>query len=231
MIAFIAGTSLIDSTTFKNWSQKKVKTPYGTVSLKNDENSFFLQRHGNPPVPPHKINHRANIWALRHIDVQKIVAINSVGSLKPAIKPGSFLVPDDFFSFCHIPTFFDDEMRFMVPHMDTEYAVLLHKRCKALGMPVKFGGTYIQTQGPRLETKAEINMLKRFGDIIGMTMASEVTLCLENGIPYASLCSIDNYCHGIAKVSLTMDEIKENVGKNLQHIEILIKSIHREDLE
>lgn len=231
MIAFIAGTSLIDSIIFHGWPQKVVKTPYGKVTLKTHKDAVFLQRHGNPPVPPHKINHRANIWALKHIDVQKIVAINSVGSLKPAIKPGSFLVSDDFFSFCHIPTFFDDEMRFMVPHMDKEYAVLLHKRCKALGMPVKFGGTYIQTQGPRLETKAEIKMLKRFGDIIGMTMASEVTLCLEYGIPYASLCSIDNYCHGIAKVSLTMDEIKENVGKNIQHIEILIKSIHREGLE
>jgi 5'-methylthioadenosine phosphorylase len=69
-------------------------------------------------------------------------------------------------------------------------------------------------------------MLKRFGDVIGMTMASEVTLCLEYGIPYASLCSIDNYCHGIAKVPLTMDEIQENVRRNLHRIEKIIESIH-----
>jgi 5'-methylthioadenosine phosphorylase len=73
-------------------------------------------------------------------------------------------------------------------------------------------------------------MLKRFGDVVGMTMASEVTLCLEYGIPYASICSIDNYCHGIAKVALTMDEIQENVRKNLQYIQTMIGSIQREVL-
>jgi 5'-methylthioadenosine phosphorylase len=230
MIAFIGGTSLIDSTIFQNWSQKKVKTPYGTVSLKNDENSFFLQRHGNPPLPPHRINHRANIWALKQVGVEKIISINSVGSLKVSIKPGSFLIPDDFLSFWHVPTFFDDEMRFMVPLMDTDFAAQLCRRSKTLKMPIRLGGIYIQTQGPRLETKAEIYMLKRFGDIVGMTMASEATLCLEYCIPYASICSIDNYCHGISKVPLTMDEIHENVRKNLQRIEIMIESIHREAL-
>jgi purine nucleoside phosphorylase len=73
-------------------------------------------------------------------------------------------------------------------------------------------------------------MLKRFGDIVGMTMASEVTLCLEYDIPYASICSIDNYCHGIVKLPLTMDEIQENVRKNLQRIEKIIESIHVEAL-
>jgi 5'-methylthioadenosine phosphorylase len=231
MIAFIGGTSLIDSTVFKSWSQQQVNTPYGTVSLKNDKNFLFLQRHGNPPLPPHQINHKANIWAMKHLGVQEIVAINSVGSLKFTIKPGTFLIPNDFLAIWHIPTFFDDEMRFMVPRMDSDYAVHLYQRCKAIKIPVKNGGIYVQTQGPRLETRAEINMLKRFGDVVGMTMASEVTLCLEYGIPYASICSIDNYCHGIAKTPLTMDEIKKNVARNLQHIELLIESIHRKDLQ
>jgi len=121
-------------------------------------------------------------------------------------------------------------MKFTVPRMDVEWAAQLHKLCKAHKIPIKHGGIYIQTQGPRLETKAEIDMLKRFGDVVGMTMASEVTLCLEYGIPYASICSIDNYCHGIAKVPLTMEEIQENVRKNLQYIETMIGSIQREVL-
>jgi len=230
MIAFIGGTSLINSTIFRNWSQKKVQTPYGVVTLKKEQNSIFLQRHGSPPLPPHQVNHRANIWAMKHLGVQEIVAINSVGSLKFTIKPGTFLIPDDFLSLWHIPTFFDDEMRFMVPCMESDRAAHLYKRCKTLKVPVKQGGIYIQTKGPRLETKAEINMLKKFGDIVGMTMASEVTLCLEVGISYASICSIDNYCHGIVKTPLTLEEIQENVRKNSQHIEKLIESIHRETL-
>jgi purine nucleoside phosphorylase len=228
VIGFIGGTSLIDSTIFKGWPQKKVKTPYGVVALQKEQNSIFLQRHGNPPLPPHRINHKANVWAMKHLGVQGIVAINSVGSLKFAIKPGTFLIPNDFLAIWHIPTFFDDEMRFMVPRMDADYAAHLYQRCRAIKMPVKNGGIYVQTQGPRLETKAEINMLKKFGDIVGMTMASEVTLCLEYGIPYASICSIDNYCHGIAKIPLTINEIQENVQKNLQNIEKLIESIHQE---
>jgi 5'-methylthioadenosine phosphorylase len=199
--------------------------------LKKDGDAFFLQRHGNPPLPPHRINHRANIWALKNAGIVRIIAINSVGSLRLPIKPGSFLIPNDFLSFWDTVTFFDDEMRFMVPVMDAEYGALLFKRCKDLKMPVKFRGAYIQTRGPRIETKTEINMLKRFGDVVGMTMASEVTLCLEYGIPYANLCSIDNYCHGIAKRPLTLDEIQQNVKTNLRHIERLIESIRREGLE
>jgi len=231
LIAFIGGTSLIDSTIFRNWSQKKVKTPYGVVTLQKEQNSIFLQRHGSSPLPPHRINHHANIWAMKHLGVQEIVAINSVGSLKLTIKCGTFLIPDDFLSIWNIPTFFNDEMRFIVPHMDADCAVRLYKRCKSLKLPVKNGGIYIQTGGPRLETKAEISMLKKFGDVVGMTMASEVTLCLEYDIPYASICSVDNYCHGIAKTPLTMAEIQRNVMSNLKHIEKLIQSIHRETLQ
>jgi 5'-methylthioadenosine phosphorylase len=168
---------------------------------------------------------------MKHLGVHEIVAINSVGSLKLVIKPGTFLIPDDFLSIWHIPTFFNDEMQFTVPRMDLDRATHLYRHCKALKIPARKGGVYIQTRGPRLETKAEINMLKKFGDIVGMTMASEVTLCLEYGIPYASVCSVDNYCHGIAKKPLTMDEIQRNVRKNLQHIERLIKSMNQETLQ
>lgn len=230
MIAFIGGTSLIDSIIFNGWLQKVVQTPYGKVTLKTHNGSVFLQRHDNPPVPPHRINHKANIWALKSIGADKIIAVNSVGSLKLAIKPGSFLIPDDFLSFWDTTTFFDEEMRFMVPLMDAEYAERLFKRCETLKMSVRLGGVYIQTRGPRLETKAEINMLKQFGDVVGMSMASEASLCLEYGLTYGSICSIDNYCHGIATIPLTMNEVKENVASNLQCIEAVMKSIYREGL-
>lgn len=229
MNAIIGGTSLLDSSIFHKWKNRNIKTPYGNIRIKISNNTAFLQRHGSPLVPPHAINHRANIWALKKLGVQKIVSINSVGSLKTSIKPGTLVIPDDFLSIWNIPTFFDKEMRFFIPEMDKPLAGYLHNLCTKLGIKTRYDGIYIQTIGPRLETRAEINMLKRFGDIVGMTMASEATLCMEYGIPYASLCSIDNYCNGIVKKPLTLDQIRNNILKNLDNIERIIRTLIQKD--
>lgn len=218
MQAIIGGTSLLGSEIFSGWADKKVKTTFGTAAVKIKGQSLFLQRHGDPPLPPHRIDHRANIAALKKLGAERILAVNSVGSLKAAIKPGSLVIPDDFICPWHIPTFHDDDMNFLVPSMDERLAREVFKLCKIHTKAVRMGAVYIQTIGPRLETKAEIRMLRRFGDIIGMTLASEATLAIEQGIPYASICSIDNYCNGIAKVPLTMDEIHANVSRNAETI-------------
>ena len=154
--------------------------------------------------------------------MEKILAVNSVGSLKAAIKPGSLAIPGDFICPWHIPTFHDDDMRFLIPSMDEGLARKVFKICKEHTKTVRMGAVYVQTLGPRLETKAEINMLRRFGDIIGMTLASEATLAIEQGIPYASICSVDNYCNGIAKVPQNMDKIYENASKNEKTIEDIL---------
>jgi len=223
--AIIGGTSLLSSSVFKEWEECLVATPYGEVCLKTAADFVFLQRHGMDRVPPHRINHRAHIRALKERGVEEVVAINSVGSLKTTIKPGMFVIPDDFISPWEIPTFFDDEMRFTVPRMDEDLAATLYKACRGLGLEVVKGGTYVQTRGPRFETRAEIRMFRRFGDVVGMTMASEATLCCEYAMPYASLCCIDNYCHGIIKRPLTMDEINEHVAKNAAKIERAIGAL------
>ena len=225
LIAIIGGTSLMSSTIFASWKTQQVNTTYGGVKVKINGNAIFLQRHGEPAVPPHKINHQANIEAIKNLRVDNIIAINSVGSLKTALKPGSFVVPDDFISIWHIETFFGNQMKFMVPEMDKKLGKSLYKLCKEIATNIRFGGAYIQTTGPRLETKAEIRMLKGYGHIIGMTMASEATLSMECGIPYASLCSIDNYCNGIVKIPLTMEEMQKNILKNIGIIEKVIKSL------
>jgi purine nucleoside phosphorylase len=223
MNGIIGGTSLLNTSIFEGWGEIRIETPYGVTHVKIKENHVFIQRHGNPPLPPHLINHRANIWTMKHLNVERVVSINSVGSLKTNIKPGTLVIPDDFISLWNIPTFFEREMKFMVPVMHAGLRDFLNNLCRELTLNVHSGGVYIQTVGPRLETKAEIRFLKRFGDIVGMTMASEATLCMEYEIPYASLCSIDNYCHGIAKIPLTMEEINENWGRNLERIETLIR--------
>jgi purine nucleoside phosphorylase len=223
MNGIIGGTSLLNTSIFEGWGEIRIETPYGVTHARIKEHDVFIQRHGNPPLPPHLINHRANIWTMKYLNVQRVVSINSVGSLKTNMKPGTLVIPDDFISLWSIPTFFEREMKFMVPVMHAGLRDFLNNLCKELALNVHSGGVYVQTVGPRLETKAEIRLLKRFGDIVGMTMASEATLCMEYEIPYASLCSIDNYCHGIAKTPLTMEEINENWGRNLERIETLIR--------
>ncbi len=229
MNAFIAGTSLMGSPLFEGWERVVVGTPYGEVSVAKTNAYVFLQRHGEKLVPPHVINHLANIWALKNLKVKRVVAINSVGSLHEAIKPGTFVIPDDFFSPCRIPTFFDAEMRFTIPRMNEALAKRLHKVCRKLNMDVQLGGVYIQALGPRLETKAEIHFFRNFGDIVGMTLGSEATLCMEQGIPYASICSVDNYCNGITRTSLDLAQIERNSRISRQALERMIKTIIREN--
>ncbi|MDR2018476.1 MAG: MTAP family purine nucleoside phosphorylase [Syntrophobacterales bacterium] len=231
MLAIIAGTSLIESALFAAWKNTSVQTPYGGVTVKTDSKHWFLQRHGDPPMPPHRINHRAHIWALKMLKVTEIVAFNSVGSLKLKIEPAALVLPHDFISPWDVPTMFDHEMRFTVPEMDTALRSHLEGVCRELGFDVVDGGVYIQTKGPRLETKAEIRYLRRLGDIVGMTMASEATLCTEVGLHYTSLCSVDNYCNGISKVPLTVKEIETNVLKNSERLESIINGIISKDFK
>jgi 5'-methylthioadenosine phosphorylase len=225
MEAIIAGTSLFRSTLFSNWDEIPVETPYGKVTVYKASQHLFLQRHGKKHVPPHRVNHHANIWALKSLGVKGVIAVNSVGSLKASLKPGTFLIPDDFVSFYNIPTFFDSEAHFTIPAMDADYAGRMHRICTKLEVEAVLGGIYAQTTGPRFETKAEVNILKKFGDVVGMTMASEATLCMEYSIPYVSLCSIDNYCNGIVKAALTMEEVEEQVLKNSRTVEAVMHSI------
>jgi 5'-methylthioadenosine phosphorylase len=214
MKAIIAGTSLLSSNVFDGWQATHCTTPYGPVQLRIRDGFAFLQRHGDPPKPPHAINHRANIEALHLNGVTGVLSINSAGSLKQDIVPGTLLIPEDFFSPWSVATFWDNEVRYMVPRMDESLQEDLRALCLKIGLAVRSGGVYVQTIGPRLETRSEIRMLQQFGDVVGMTMASEVTLALEKGIPYVSLCSVDNYANGVIATPLTMDELYTNVELN-----------------
>lgn len=225
MKAILGGTSLFHTRIFDYWKEKNITTPFGEVLIRIKGDGMFLQRHGIPPVNPHRINHRANIWALKEMKAKMVISINSVGSLKLRLKPGIFVIPHDFISFWDVPTFYESEMKNIVPVMDEGVRDVIIKKCKELNFTFKENGIYIQTRGPRFETKAEVNFLKRIGDIVGMTMASEATLCMEYDLPYGSLCSIDNYCHGIIKEPLTLKELEKNWKKNAKNIETFIEKI------
>jgi 5'-methylthioadenosine phosphorylase len=169
----------------------------------------FLPRHGaGHRIPPHRVNYRANLWALRKLGARRILATSSTGSLKRGIRPGTLVVPDDYVGFWMIPTYHDDRVVHATPDMDEGLRSLLVKAAKSAGASARDGGVYVQTAGPRLETRAEIAFFRTLGDVLGMTMASEATLAAELGLAYASLCSVDNYCNGIVDAPLTFDDIR-----------------------
>lgn len=210
----------------KQAEEKTVKTPYGKSRFFLFKNLIFLFRHqqGTRKLPPHKINYRKNIYGFKKLGAKLIIAFNSVGSLKKEIKPDEILIPSDFIDF-DPPSFFDKEYRFITPEISRKGRDFLKKVLKKLKIKFREKGIYFQTKGPRLETRAEIRMIKNFADVVGMTMAKEATLARELDMEYASLCSVDNYAHGLTKKPLTEKEIKANQKRNKKKIERIIKEI------
>ncbi|HEY7588493.1 MAG TPA: MTAP family purine nucleoside phosphorylase [Thermoplasmata archaeon] len=223
VLGLIGGSSLRRPTLLQDGEERALDTPYGKPSgtplagLHGGLRAVFLPRHGpNHTIPPHRLNHRANLWALKELGATHILATASTGSLKKAIRPGTFVIPDDFVAFWHIPTFHDEDVHHATPGIDARLREVLRQAAKAAKATAKAKGVYVETSGPRLETRAEIAHFATLGDVVGMTMASEATLASELGIPYACLCSVDNYCNGIVDRPLTYKEIattqKRNVG-------------------
>ncbi|MCQ2971319.1 5'-methylthioadenosine phosphorylase [Methanobrevibacter gottschalkii] len=219
MIGIIGGSGVYEITQkADSCSKKVVKTDYGEVTVSILEifskKIAFIPRHAQGhSIPPHKINYRANIDALRNVGVTQIIATNSVGSMNIDMAPGSFVVPNDFLDFTQnrIKTFYEDK----VVHVDvTEpYCPNLRDILDRSG-DVILGGTYVCTEGPRFETPAEIKMFKMLGgDLVGMTGVPEVTLARERGICYNSICIVSNYAAGISSNTLTIDEVFDIVSE------------------
>jgi 5'-methylthioadenosine phosphorylase len=226
MLGVTGGVGFFDNERFKEAELNEVETEYGPSEIFELEGIVFLPRHGmKNKVPPHMINHRANLAALKEKGVTQIIGMNSVGSLKRDIPPPSILIPHDYINLWDIATFHDDRIIHIVPGLDEKLRITMISKAKELGIVVAERGIYIQTTGPRLETKTEISMLKNFGDVVGMTMANEATLAKEIDMAYASICSVDNFAHGIVDESLTNDKILANAMVNGEKIRDFIFKI------
>jgi 5'-methylthioadenosine phosphorylase len=214
--------------------KKKMETPFGepsdrfTIGTIKGSDMVFLPRHGPDGIPPHRVNHRANIYALKKLGVAAVVGINSVGSLREEFSPGSIVIPHDYLSPWGILTFHEHQAVHITPILDAGLRERLIRAAAGIGVNVAQEGIYIQTIGPRLETKAEITMLKNFGHVVGMTMAHEATLCQEVGVAYACICSVDNYCHGIIDTPLTAEEITQRAGENAATINKIVIQVMEE---
>lgn len=222
-LAVIVGSG-IPTSIFTNFKKRNVKTKYGIVEFLVKNDKVILPRHGMDKIkPPHVINHKANILALKNLGVGNIIAFFSVGSLKKSIKPGSLVVVDDYVSLFDLNTYYDLEAVFTVPGLSQKLRKKIISLVKKLKIETIDKGVYIQTKGPRYETKAEIRMIRKYADVVGMTMGNEATLAKELGMNYAAVCSVDNYANGLVEKKLDVDEIKRLSQKNLYKIIGLIK--------
>jgi 5'-methylthioadenosine phosphorylase len=210
MLGIIGGTSLLFST-LPALEKRRVATPFGSAELLCGKNLVMLMRHQNS-LPPHRINHRANLAALAIAGVTDVVAFGSSGSLKPKYAPGSLLIPTDYISMSDIPSIHDHAIEHVRPELSEELA----KKLAHLVPSARFGGVYVQTRGPRIETIAEVKALAWVADVVGMTVASEATLACELGMQFAALCTIENYANGLGDEVLTYEHIV-NVSREHRH--------------
>ncbi len=218
MLGIIGGTSLLFST-LPDLSRARIDTPFGNAELLTGD-IVLMMRH-QQDQPPHRINFRANMAALALAGADRIVAFGSSGSLNTGIVPGSLVIPTDYMSITEIPSIHDHTVEHVMPELSPELTKDLHR----IIPEARLGGTYVQTRGPRFETAAEIAALSRFADLVGMSLASEATLARELGIPFAAVCTVENYANGLADCVLTWDQVlaisrqyRERTGMILQTI-------------
>jgi len=229
-IGIICGHQMPDL--LKNPEKIRVDTPYGEIimyaSTLGAHEVYFILRHGEQSnLPPHRVNHRGNIQAFASSHVSSIFSIGTVGSMKKNIHPGDLVIPHDFIDATksRVQTFFDDRR----VHVDmtepfcSSLRDVLKKICeKTPDVTCHETGVYLVTEGPRLETAAEIKLFSRVADVVGMTMVPEVILAREKGICFASLCIVCNMAAGLQH-RLTADEIASVYRKKEPLISTIVR--------
>lgn len=234
--AVIGGTGLTSLENLEITRREVVMTPYGEPSSplafgqikgSTDTEVVFLARHGHAHnIPPHMVNYRANIWALKQVGVERIIAVNAVGGIRNDMTPASLVLPDQIIDYTtkRVNTFFETNLN-NVTHVDFSYPYdeelcrLISHSAKQLNLSIIQGATYAVTEGPRLETAAEIQRLKCDGcDIVGMTAMPEAVLVRELDMRYASICVNANWAAGLSDELITMIAIEKNLQQGMEHV-------------
>ncbi|MGA9098503.1 MAG: MTAP family purine nucleoside phosphorylase [Methanotrichaceae archaeon] len=207
-----------------------IDTPYGKVKIwftrLKGQRLAFISRHGEDHLPPHKINYRAIVWAAKAAGASRVISINTVGSMS-GHPLGSIVLPYDFVEFTKFRpnTFFEDK----AVHVD-----LTHPYCPDLRADLleairslqldTFDGIYVCTEGPHLESPAQIRMMRQFGDVVGMTGYPEVVLAKELSLCYASLCVITNPACGMKTETLKATDISDLMKRSSETIKEIISA-------
>jgi 5'-deoxy-5'-methylthioadenosine phosphorylase len=236
-IGIIGGSGLTDYPGLIIHERKQVETNFGSPSAVLQLGKLdgvpvvFLPRHGDAhTLPPHKVNYRANIMALKQVGVKQIVAVAAVGGIAADCGPGVLAVPDQIIDYTHgrEQSFFSDDftadkhLDFTWPY-DAKMRENLLKAANNLDLKIKNGGTYGATQGPRLETAAEIKRMSKDGcDLVGMTGMPECYLARELDLPYATIALVANWGAGIESIPLTMEAIQDTLALGMDNVRKLL---------
>lgn len=229
--AIIGGTGVYDPKLLDDVGERRVATPYGPVEVQvgtyRGVRVAFMPRHGKGhSIPPHRINYRANIWGLKALGVETVLATAAVGSINPEMQPGHFVIVDQFLDFTkgRVSTFFDEGEGGVVhvdvtePYCPAVRSVLVETG-ERLGLRLHPRGTYVCVEGPRYETAAEIRAFRILGgDVVGMTSVPEAVLAREAGICYAAMAMVTNMGAGMTDRPLTHGEVVEIMSVNTEHV-------------
>ncbi len=226
-LAIVGGSGLYNLPALRNVEKQSISTPFGapssmvTIGELDGARIAFLARHGEDhTIAPHRVNYRANVWALHHIGARRMLGVNAVGGIRDDMAPGVVAVPDQIIDYTHgrLDSFSDVEgtkvehVDFTEPYSSGLRSSVLDAAARA-NFDVVDGGCYGATQGPRLETRAEIARMRRDGcDLVGMTAMPEAALARELKIDYACLALVANWaagCGGVASISI--EEIFANL--------------------
>lgn len=237
-IAIIGGTGLASLEDVEIYETKEVDTPFGSPSSAlsfghlGDKKIIFLPRHGKPhAIPPHKINYRANIHALKENGVENIIAVNAVGGITSEMYPERIVIPEQIIDYTYgrYHTFFEDKLD-EVTHIDftNPYKIALRRQLLGVNaisdLNVFVGGVYAATQGPRLETAAEIKKLEKDGcDIVGMTGMPEAALARELDINYVCLALVVNWAAGKSDEEITMAVIEKHLEEGIGKVKLILE--------
>ena len=226
-LALVGGTGLYRFPGLQQIERHALDTPYGApsdavvVGRLGAHRVAFLARHGEShTIPPHRVNYRANIWALHHLGARRVIGVNAVGGIRGDMQPCAIAVPDQIIDYTHdrLTSYCDvagTEVRhidFSEPYSSRLREALLAAASRA-GVAVVDGGCYAATQGPRLETRAEIARLRRDGcDLVGMTGMPEAALARELDLDYACIALVANWAAGCGEeTEISVAEILANL--------------------
>jgi 5'-methylthioadenosine phosphorylase len=219
-LAVVGGNSILGTGYPSGAELRELPSPGGPVTIADTGSHLVLQRHGaRRYTQPQEIDHGANLRALRELDCDRVLAIGSVGGLRTELGVGTFLCPDDFVALHLAGSLFDDERGHSVPGFDPAWrARVVDAWSDATDVPLRDGGTYWQTIGPRLETRAEIRVIATHAHVVGMTLAGECVSAGELELRYCAICVVDNLANGVGERPLSAAEIAAGAEANRERL-------------